>query len=122
MDIDAGTSKFDLTLSLAERGDKLVGFFEYSTDLFHPSTIERMVVHFRTLLEGIIADPDQPISMLPLLTEAERHQLLVEWNDTVSRLSQELLYPRTVRSPGGANAGSYCGAVRREAVDLSRAK
>ena len=55
MDIDAGTSKFDLTLSLAERGDKLVGFFEYSTDLFHPATIERMVVHFQTLLEGILS-------------------------------------------------------------------
>ena len=41
-----------------------------------------MIGHFQTLLEGIIADPDQPISTLPLLTSAERHQLLVEWNST----------------------------------------
>ena len=80
--INTGTSKFDLTLSLGEREQTLVGFFEYSTDLFERSTIERMIGHFQTLLEGIIADPDQPISTLPLLTGAERHQLLVEWNST----------------------------------------
>ena len=80
--INTGTSKFDLTLSLGEREQTLVGFFEYSTDLFEQSSIERMIGHFQTLLEGIIADPDQPISSLPLLTGAERHQLLVEWNAT----------------------------------------
>jgi amino acid adenylation domain-containing protein len=80
--INTGTSKFDLTLSLGEREQTLVGFFEYSTDLFERSSIERMIGHFQTLLEGIIADPDQPISTLPLLTGAERHQLLVEWNST----------------------------------------
>ena len=80
--INTGTSKFDLTLSLGEREQMLVGFIEYRTDLFERRTIERMIGHFQTLLEGIIADPDQPISTLPLLTDAERHQLLVEWNST----------------------------------------
>jgi amino acid adenylation domain-containing protein len=80
--VDTATSKFDLTLSLREREGKLVGFFEYSTDLFDCSTIERMAGHFQTLLSGIVADPDQRISKLPLLNEADRHQLLVEWNDT----------------------------------------
>ena len=51
--VDGGTSKFDLMLSLAERDRKLVGFVEYSTDLFDRSTIERMIGHFQTLLEGI---------------------------------------------------------------------
>ena len=78
------TSPFDLALFLREREGKLIGFFEYNTDLFDRSTIERMVGHFQTLLEGIVADPDQPISTLPLLTEDERHQLLVEWNDTAA--------------------------------------
>ena len=81
--VDTGTSKFDLTLSLRERQGRLVGFFEYSTDLFDCSTIERMVGHLQILLESIVADPDQRISDLPILTEAERHQLLVEWNNTV---------------------------------------
>ena len=62
----------------------MAGFFEYSTDLFDHSTIERMVGHFQTLVEGIVADPDPPISTLPLLTEAEMHQLLVLWNDTAA--------------------------------------
>jgi amino acid adenylation domain-containing protein len=82
VEINTGTSKFDLTLSLGEREQTLVGFIEYSTDLFEHSTIKRMISHFQTLLEGIIADPDQSISTLPLLTDAERHQLLVEWNLT----------------------------------------
>jgi non-ribosomal peptide synthetase component F len=55
---------------------------EYDTALFDSSTIERMAGHFETLLEGIVANPEQRISELPLLTAAERHQLLVEWNNT----------------------------------------
>jgi amino acid adenylation domain-containing protein len=82
--VDTGTSKFDLTLGLAERDQKLVGFFEYNTDLFDQSTTQRMAGHFERLLQGIVANLDQPIFKLPLLTEAERHQLLVEWNDTVA--------------------------------------
>jgi amino acid adenylation domain-containing protein len=104
MDVDCGTAKFDLTLSLAERGDQLAGFFEYSTDLFDHSTIERMAGHFQILLEGIISDSDQPISNLPLLTEAEKHQLLVEWNDTAadypkSTCIHELFEAQVERTP-----------------------
>ena len=84
VDVLTATSPFDLSLYLRERDGKLIGFFEYNTDLFESSTIERMIGHFKTLLEGIVADPEQPISTLPLLTEAERHQLLVEWNDTAA--------------------------------------
>ena len=60
----------------------LVGVWEYNTDLFDASTIERMTGHFVTLLEGIVANPEERISQLPLLTEVEQQQLLVEWNDT----------------------------------------
>ncbi|HEY9741094.1 MAG TPA: amino acid adenylation domain-containing protein, partial [Coleofasciculaceae cyanobacterium] len=60
----------------------LVGVWEYNTDLFDGSTIERMTGHFVTLLEGIVANPQQQISQLPLLTAVEQQQLLVEWNDT----------------------------------------
>jgi amino acid adenylation domain-containing protein len=84
VDVLTATSPFDLSLYLRERDGKLIGFFEYNLDLFEPSTIARMIGHFETLLERIVADPGQPISTLPLLTEAERHQLLVEWNDTAA--------------------------------------
>lgn len=82
--IDNGTSKVDLTLSLAERENQLTGFFEYSIDLFKHDRIERMVGHFQTLVEAIVKDPDQPIGTLPILTESERHKILVEWNDTAA--------------------------------------
>ena len=57
---------------------------EYSTDLFDAATIARLAGHFQVLLEAIVADPAQRIGELPLLTEAERHQLLVAWNDTAT--------------------------------------
>jgi amino acid adenylation domain-containing protein len=76
------TAKFDLTLFLTEEEGRLRGIFEYNTDLFEGSTMERMIGHWETLLEGIVANPDQRLSELPILTEDERHRLLVEWNDT----------------------------------------
>jgi amino acid adenylation domain-containing protein len=54
----------------------------YSTDLFNQATITRMLEHFQTLLESIVANPEQRVADLPILSEAERHQLLVEWNNT----------------------------------------
>ena len=86
--IHSGTSKFDLTLSVRERGGLLHAAVEYDTDLFEAETIRRMLRHYQTLLQGIVANPDHRLSALPLLTEAERRQLVVEWNRTDGRLSQ----------------------------------
>ena len=82
LEVDSQTAKFDLGLSLTETEQGLVGSFGYNTDLFDEATIARMVGHWRTLLEGVVADPNKQIWELPILTEAERHQLLVEWNAT----------------------------------------
>src|SRR2546429_8774899 len=82
MDVETGITELDLTLELDDRPEGLIGRFEYSTDLFDAATIERMVGHWQILLEGIVADPELCLSELPLLTETERHQLLVEWNAT----------------------------------------
>jgi non-ribosomal peptide synthetase component F len=73
---------FDVALELREQSDGLSGWLWYNAELFEGATIARMSGHLQTLLEGIVADPDQPLCRLPLLTPAERHQLLVEWNDT----------------------------------------
>jgi amino acid adenylation domain-containing protein len=81
LDIDTGTARFDVTLDLWETSEGLHGWFEYNTDLFNVVTIDRMGGHFRTLLEGIIANPAQRLSTLPLLTMDERNQL-VAWNTT----------------------------------------
>ncbi|BAY78557.1 amino acid adenylation [Nostoc linckia NIES-25] len=80
--IKGTTSRFDLTLSMENTATGLAGWWEYNTDLFDERTIERMTSHFVTLLEGIVANPEQRISQLPLLTAVEQQQLLVEWNDT----------------------------------------
>jgi len=88
LDTDSGTAKFDLTLFMVETDQGLRGTVEYNTGLFDATTISRMMGHFQTLLEGIVADPEQRICNLPLLPEAEQHQLLVEWNDT------EMDYPQ----------------------------
>lgn len=75
-------SPFDLSISLREQECRYIGYIDYSTDLFDGERIERMAGHFQTLLSAIVADPDQAIATLPLLTEAERQQVLVQWNDT----------------------------------------
>ena len=74
--VDSGTAKFDLTLAITEEADGLSGLLEYRSDLFDAATVTRLLGHFTTLLEGIIANPNQPLAALPLLTAAERQQLL----------------------------------------------
>ena len=82
--VESQNAKFDLTLTLSERGGQLSGGLNYNTDLFDESTIQRMTGHLKTLLEGIVANPEQRISKLSMLTAVEKHQLLVEWNDAKS--------------------------------------
>ncbi len=74
--------RFDLTLTMMEAGNTLRGFFDYNLDLFDRSTVARMAGQFQTLLEHLVVDPSQSLLTLPLLTRAERHQALIEWNDT----------------------------------------
>jgi len=81
--VDSLKAKFDLTLALTDTAQGLRCELVYNTDLFEAGTITRLLGHWRTLLEGIVAHPERCLSDLPLLTESERHQLLVEWNNPV---------------------------------------
>ncbi len=81
-EIDNGTAKFELTLSLRQGSDGLVGWLEYDRDLFEAATAARIAGGFVTLLEAGLADPRRLVSELPLLTAAQRRQILTEWNDT----------------------------------------
>ncbi|HEX7318159.1 MAG TPA: amino acid adenylation domain-containing protein [Pyrinomonadaceae bacterium] len=101
---DSRTAKFDLTLFLAEEAGRIVGVFEYNTDLFDATTIRRFISHFKTLLAGAAAAPDQRISTLPLLTERERRQLVCDWNDTArvyphTHVLHRLIEEQTERTP-----------------------
>ena len=88
-EIDSGSSKFNLTFNLEERPEGIIGAIEYNTDLFDAATIERAIGHLMTLLEGIVANPQTSIAQLPLLTEKDRYQLLVEWNNTAVDYPQD---------------------------------
>jgi amino acid adenylation domain-containing protein len=97
-------SRFDLSIILRDiEGGALRADLEYTTDLFDASTIERFIGHYRTLLEGILRDPQQRISKLPLLTAPEREQMLVQWNDTAHdydhRPVHEQITEQTGRTP-----------------------
>ena len=87
--LEIGTAKFDLTLSMENTVDGLVGVWEYNADLFDEVTIARIAGHFQTLLEAIAVNPIQPISELPLLIQRERYQLLIEWNNTTIDYPQD---------------------------------
>ncbi len=89
MQLDSETAKFDLTLSVVEGEQELSGALEYNTDLFDASTIARMLAHFETLLDDLAANPDQRLSDLALLGEAEERQILVEWNSTRASYPRE---------------------------------
>ncbi|MEM7125912.1 MAG: amino acid adenylation domain-containing protein [Chloroflexota bacterium] len=80
----SASAKFDITLNLIEQGkeDGLQGIIEYATDLFEESTIARLASYFTVLLEGVVSQPEQPVHQLPMLTGAEYHQIVHEWNDT----------------------------------------
>jgi amino acid adenylation domain-containing protein len=91
--VESGTSKFDLSLALVERGAALTGTLRYSTDLFDAGTAERMLQHLRRLLEGAADDAGSRLSLLPLLTDDEERKVFVEWNDTkVERTWPERLH------------------------------
>jgi amino acid adenylation domain-containing protein len=126
---DSGTSKFDLTLFLYEQGEALAAVLEYSSDLFDETTVRRFAAGFEALLRGAVEAPDRPLGLLPLLSEAERHQLAREWNATAAAYPEEAgipeLFARQVRRGPEALAVIYgergltYGELDRQAEELA---
>ncbi|MGZ3460106.1 MAG: condensation domain-containing protein, partial [Archangium sp.] len=83
---ESAVAKLDITLVVSEASQGLSCVCEYATDLFEASSIDRMLAGLRVLLEGAVADPEQRVSSMPLLSTEERHKLLVEWSATGSSL------------------------------------
>ena len=94
LDVDTGTAKFDLYLEMNDRPEGLGGRFVYATDLFEPATIDRMTHHYANILKAIVEDPGLRLSALPMLNEAERRQLLVDFGHAPAS------YPRTATVHG----------------------
>jgi amino acid adenylation domain-containing protein len=104
LDIDSGTAKFDLTLSLQDDDEGLIGRLEYNTDLFESATIARMIGHLATLLQGIADRPERRVAELPLLTEAEWQELVAARNATsaaypTDRCFHQLFAAQVARTP-----------------------
>jgi len=86
LEFDSKTAKLDLEFHLWQDLESLKGQVVYSTDLFDDSTITRMLGHFQTLLENIVANPKQRLCDLSILTKVERHQLLIDFNQNQSQI------------------------------------
>ena len=82
VEIERGTSQFDMLLTFTELEDGLGASWEHNTDLFDRSTIERMARNLSQLIDAALADPDQPVATLPILAPEERALVLDEWNRT----------------------------------------
>jgi amino acid adenylation domain-containing protein len=80
--VDGGVAKFDLTLFVTRGVEGLQLALEFASDLFDPGTIDRMLTHAATLLTAALENPHERVSALPLMSAAERQQILVEWNMT----------------------------------------
>ncbi|WP_256973399.1 condensation domain-containing protein [Nostoc sp. T09] len=91
-DFDSKTAKLDLEFHLWQDLESFKGQVIYSTDLFDDITITRMLGHFQTLLDSIVANPEQRLTDLPLLTANERQQLLIDWNDTKREYAENELF------------------------------
>jgi len=104
LQLNVGTTHFDLEVHVREEAEVLNIGFIYNTDLFEGGTIERMLGHYRRILEGVVAEPERRVSELELLSAEERRRLLVEWNDTATdypreRCVHELFEEQAGRTP-----------------------
>ncbi|HJX27966.1 MAG TPA: amino acid adenylation domain-containing protein, partial [Thermoanaerobaculia bacterium] len=118
LDAETGTTKFDLILSFREDARHVSA--RYKTDLFDDVTVQRLLGHYRTLLQSAMEEPQRRISELPLLSVAERRQLLEEWNDTATafppeRCLHELFEEQVERSPD-ALAVVFDSGVERQSL------
>lgn len=102
--IDNGIAQFDLTLSVSRENGRLLGSFNYNSDLFNPQTVRSMLSHWQTLLTELVAHPDVPLGQLPLLTPPEFQQIVLDWNQTAaelpsSQLVHELIAQQAAETP-----------------------
>jgi len=82
IDPEGGSAKFDLELGVRTNRDGLTARLEYASDLFDRATIDRMLAHLETLVASALADPSRALADLPMLSAAERQQMLTTWNAT----------------------------------------
>jgi surfactin family lipopeptide synthetase A len=98
IEIESSTTQLDLTLEIFDSINGLAGRFEYNTDLFEQSTIERMAGHFQNLLEAIATNPQQKVSQIPLLSPSEQQKILIDWNHTSVNYPQDICFHKLIEA------------------------
>jgi amino acid adenylation domain-containing protein/non-ribosomal peptide synthase protein (TIGR01720 family) len=98
IEIETETARFDLRLMMEDRDGRLNLSIIYNTDLFDAETIRRITAQYEVLLQGIVADPKQRLSSLPLLTEQEKKLLLMEWTNTTRDLPTHVSVTQLIES------------------------
>ncbi|TYZ43810.1 hypothetical protein C2U34_20330, partial [Ralstonia solanacearum] len=114
------SAKFDLTLTLQEADGRIVGTLEYATALYDGATIERYIDHWRTLLEAMADDDSRPLADLPLLTPAQRQQVLAQWNATQAPYPRHACLHQSFEAQAGRTPDAV--AVVHEARQLTYAQ
>jgi len=121
--IDKGTTQFDLAV-VVHQGDGLLEVrAHYSTDLFEPDRLERLLDHYRTLLTAALGEPDRPLGGLPLLTPAEQRRLTLDWNATEREFPGELCAHEVFERQAGRvpeATAVICGGERLSYAELDR--
>ncbi len=114
--LDLGAAQVDLEWEVIETDAGLQTRLIYSADLFEPSTIARLAEHFQILLHSIVADPQQPLSRLNLLSEAERERLLMTWNASQAPYPQEKVFSELFEAQVARIPDSIAAACEGEPV------
>jgi amino acid adenylation domain-containing protein len=117
-----GTAQFDLSLTLQEAGDRIAGSVDYATALFERATVERYLGYLRRVLEGMVEDERRAVGRLPLLSAAERRQLVEEWNRSsgeppTDACIHELVAAQAERTPDALAVASGDAALTYRELD-----
>ncbi len=120
--LDTGTAKSDLTLFMSDTEHGFNATLEYNTDLFSSETMTTMLGHLKVLLEGIVTNSDRPIQDLPLLTEAEKHRIVIEWNETrgaepIELCVHELIEQQVAKTPDAVAVRSGTSSLTYAELD-----
>ncbi len=117
--VEITTSQFDLLLDVSESKEGLNAALQYNTDLFDRVTIVQMAQHFQSLLESIVADPEQRLSELRLLSEDEQAESLEQWNETTATFPQDTCIHELFEARAEAEPDSIAAVFRDEQLSYA---
>ncbi len=108
--------KLDLSLTIIESNEKLMGIINYRNDLFGNNFIQKLVSHWSRLLEAVVAAPEEVIWQLPFLTDPELEQLLVTWNKTQRKYEEEHVIHRLFETQVGRTPNAIAVSIDNKAI------